>query len=218
MKIPLILRLKKEAHKNVAEAQDLIVQELYAVFDDAVIHGGTAVWRCYGGNRFSEDIDVYLAEDAAKITVLFSNFQKKGFSIEKKKMTEHSLYSRLKFNRTFVEFEAFFKKAKGCLKEYETSEGNLVSVYTLTPEQLINEKIDAYLGRRKIRDLYDVFFLLRYVTNFKEIRAKVEFLIQNFKPPIDEKELKVLILEGLIPTSQKMLEYIRNVPWEKKSI
>ncbi|MBM3309818.1 MAG: hypothetical protein FJY77_06125, partial [Candidatus Altiarchaeales archaeon] len=53
--IPLALRLKKQAHKKVAEAQDIIVRELYNVFDNAVLHGGTAIWRCYQGNRFSED-------------------------------------------------------------------------------------------------------------------------------------------------------------------
>lgn len=61
--IPLTLRLKKQAHKKVAEAQDLIVKELYSVFDGAVLHGGTAIWRCYGGNRFSEDVDAYLPRD-----------------------------------------------------------------------------------------------------------------------------------------------------------
>ncbi|MBI4140532.1 nucleotidyl transferase AbiEii/AbiGii toxin family protein [Candidatus Woesearchaeota archaeon] len=218
MKLPLIVRLKKEAHKNVAEAQDMIVRELYSVFDDAVLHGGTAIWRCYQGNRFSEDIDVYLSKDVNKINTLFLNLQKKGFLVEKKKITEHSLYSRLKWNRTFVELEALFKKVNGCLKEYETAEGNLVSVYTLTPEELISEKIDTYLGRRKIRDLYDIFFLLKYIIDFREIKAKAGYLIKNFNPPIDEKELKVLILEGLVPTSQKMMEYIKNTKWEKRNI
>ncbi|MEM1546291.1 MAG: nucleotidyl transferase AbiEii/AbiGii toxin family protein [Candidatus Methanomethylicia archaeon] len=34
--------------------------EIYNSFPEAVIHGGTAIWRCYGSNRFSEDVDVYL--------------------------------------------------------------------------------------------------------------------------------------------------------------
>jgi predicted nucleotidyltransferase component of viral defense system len=58
--IPLILRLKRANHKELAKAQDIIVKALYETFNEAVFHGGTCIWRCYGGNRFSEDIDVYL--------------------------------------------------------------------------------------------------------------------------------------------------------------
>jgi predicted nucleotidyltransferase component of viral defense system len=34
--------------------------KMYEKFPNAVIHGRTAIWRCYGSNRFSEDVDVYL--------------------------------------------------------------------------------------------------------------------------------------------------------------
>jgi len=51
--IPLILKLKKKSEKEIAYAQDIVVGELYKFFPDAVIHGGTAIWRCYQGNRFS---------------------------------------------------------------------------------------------------------------------------------------------------------------------
>ena len=107
--IPLILRLKKESHKNIALAQDILIQEIYNVFNNAVLHGGTAIWRCYEGNRFSEDLDFYLKKDINKINLVFNNLQKRGFIIEKKKITENSLFSNLKLNRTMVRFEAIFK-------------------------------------------------------------------------------------------------------------
>ena len=28
-----------------------------------VLHGGTAIWRCYAGNRFSDDLDLYVKSD-----------------------------------------------------------------------------------------------------------------------------------------------------------
>ncbi len=162
-KIPLILRLKKQMHKDIARAQDIIIKELYNMFDKAVLHGGTAIWRCYNGNRFSEDIDVYIHKDKKRINAFFENLKKKGFIINKKKIGEKSLFSRLVLNRTFVRFEALFKKPipEGSLKEYEGADGNFITVYTLTPEELTKEKIKAYLKRLKIRDIYDVFFLLR---------------------------------------------------------
>lgn len=207
--IPLILKLKKDMHKRIAAAQDLIVQELYSVFNDAVLHGGTAIWRCYKGNRFSEDIDVYIQKDIDKINLFFNNLEKKGFVIEKKKIASHSIYSTMRLDRTVVRFEALFKKVKGSLKEYETVDGNLITVYTLTPEEFICEKIDAYQKRLKIRDLYDIFFLLRY-TDQTQIKNKLNIFIKKFKKPVDEKELKVLILEGLVPTTEEIIEYIQK--------
>lgn len=206
--IPLILKLKKVIHKEVAKAQDLIVEELYKIFDKAVLHGGTAIWRCYKGNRFSEDIDVYLPKDTKNINILFKNLEKKGFIIEKKKISENSLFSKLILNRTLVRFEAIFKRQEGVLKEYETAEGNLITVYTLLPEEIIKEKTDAYLKRFKIRDLYDIFFLLRHVKDKDKVMVNLKTLIRKFKKPIDEKELKVLIIEGIIPNVGDMKSYI----------
>ena len=210
VEIPLILRLKRESHKKIAEAQDLIIRELYLVFNDAVLHGGTSIWRCYDGNRFSEDIDIYIPKEVNKINLLFKNLENKGFIVEKKKIGENSLYSNLKIGGVFVRLEALFKKAKGSLKEYETVESNFITIYTLTPEELILEKVDTYLKRLKIRDLYDIFFLLRFVKNKFEIRDKLEYLIKSFKNPLDERELKIILLEGITPNTEKMLEYIKR--------
>ena len=208
--IPLNLRLKKARHKEIASIQDLIVEELRKEFEKAVIHGGTAIWRCYGGNRFSEDIDVYVPKDIKKIESLFKNLEKRGLVIERKKVSKNSIYSLLKLGRTAVRFEALFKISAGFLKEYETIDGNLVTIRTLSPEELINEKIGAYLNRLKIRDLYDIFFLLRYVKSKKDVSSNLKKLIWGFKEPIDKNELKILIFEGLVPDTKEMLVYIKR--------
>lgn len=207
--IPLILKLKKTRHKEIAKAQDLIVEEIYNVFDKAVLHGGTAIWRCYKGNRFSEDIDVYIKRDVEKLGILFSNLEKKGFSIKKKKISENSLFSNLVFNKTAVRVEALFKNVEGILKEYETTDGNLITIYTLGAEEMIKEKVNAYSRRLKIRDLYDVFFLLRYADKSK-VNPDIKKILEQFKRPLDEQELRVLILEGLTPNVEKMVQYLRS--------
>lgn len=209
-KIPLMLRLRKQSHKDIAEAQDLIAKSLYDFFPNAVLHGGTAIWRCYNGNRFSEDIDAYIPNNPSKIDAFFNALEKDGFKIKRKKITENSLYSLLEFNRTDVRFEALFKTKKGSLKEYETVDGNFITINTLTPEELIKEKIDAYLKRLKVRDIYDIFFLLRHIKNIGEIAGDINRLSKNFKMPIDEKELKVLIIEGIVPDTEKMLDYFKR--------
>ncbi len=208
--LPLILKLKRTRHKEVARAQDIIIEELYNSFEKPVLHGGTAIWRCYSGNRFSEDIDAYLPKDVEKVSKFFSNLEKKGFLAEKKKISQNSIFSKLLFGRVMVRFEAVFKGVDGSLKEYETCEGNLITVYTLTAEALIKEKTAAYLGRLKIRDLYDIFFLLRHVKDKEKVAKDLKMLIKRFKNPEDEEELKVLIIEGVVPSTEKMVEYIRG--------
>lgn len=209
--IPLILRLRRESYKEIAKAQDIMVQSLYDVFENAVFHGGTCIWRCYGGNRFSEDIDVYIPRELEKINKFFEILEKKGFIIEKKKIGEQSIFSTLKFNRTLVRFEALFKKIQGHLRDYETAESNFLVVYALNAEELIAEKVETYLKRRKIRDLYDIFFLLKHANDLPKISLHLQNLLANFKEPLDEKELKVLILEGIVPDTSQMLEYIGRI-------
>lgn len=217
--LPLILRLKKESHKSIAKAQDIIVDELYKIFHDAVLHGGTAIWRCYHGNRFSEDVDAYLPRDVNKINLLFSHLANRGFKIEKKKVGAHSLYSKIKFGRIIVRLEALFKKVKGSLQEYESIDGNFMMVYTLLPEEFIKEKIEAYKNRHKIRDLYDIFYMLKFVENRDLVREQLLSLIGTFTFPHDEQELRTLILEGLIPKPESMIDYIkRSISYGKKEI
>ena len=208
MKIPLHLKLKKTAHQAIAYAQDLIVEEVYRFFPHAVVHGGMAIWRCYNGSRFSEDIDMYLPSREA-ITPFFEKMEQKGFTVLKKRVNENSLYSLLEFNRAQVRFEAIFAKKPGAvLKEYETVDGNLITVYTLSLLDLLDEKIAACLKRKKVRDLYDIFFLLRYVSGTKPsgLEKIKEVMIE------DEENLSALILSGPVPSVPEMKRYIKE--WE----
>ena len=206
MKLPLHLKLKKKAHQEIAAAQDMIIEEVYNFFPETVFHGGTAIWRCYQGNRFSEDIDVYLKRNE-KLDDFFQSLQRKGFRIIKKRLKENSLYSLLELNRTEVRFEATFHYKKGgILREYELIDGNLFTVFTLSPEKLLDEKIAALLKRKKIRDLYDIFFLLRHVKEYRNNDLKSVLDVKV----IDEELLPVLVLSGPIPTEKQMKEYINR--------
>ena len=209
--IPLSLRIKRARHRDIAKAQDLIVEEIYKEFENTVLHGGTAIWRCYQGNRFSEDIDVFIPRNIDKINSFFKNLEKKGFIIKKKKISNNSVFSVLDFNRTSARFESLFKSKKGFLKEYETADGNFITVHTLTPEELIIEKISAYLKRFKVRDLYDIFFLLRYVKDKNKVLDELKKLIKKFKEPADKEELKTSIIDGITPKIDEMLFYMSEI-------
>lgn len=215
-KIPLQVKLKREVHRKIAYAQDIIIEEVYKFFMNAVLHGGTAIWRVYSGKRFSEDLDFYLEKNKEKIDLLFGALEKKGFAILKKKVSENSIYSELVLDRTPVRFEATFQNIKGSLCDYELSDGNILAIYSLTVEEFIKEKTNAYLKRLKIRDLWDIFFLLKDVSNFHEVKDALGKLLKGYKKPIDEKDLQAIILEGIVPSSDEMIEYIKR-KWEKEN-
>ncbi len=211
--IPLNLKLRNKKDRELAFAQDIIVAELYKFFPEAIIHGGTGIWRCYHGNRFSEDVDVYIKRDEKKIEEFFKSLESKGFIILKKRLKENSLYSGLEFKGIETKFEATFQNKKPFFKRYETAESFFINVYTLTPEDLVIEKVETYLKRRKIRDLYDIAFLINHVESKGLIKDYLKKLIQNFVKPIDEENLANIIIVGAVPSSNQLLVEIER--WAK---
>lgn len=206
--IPIISKLKRENHKELAQAQDTMMEEIMNI-ENAVLHGGTAIWRCYDGERFSEYIDLYL-ESPKNVHLIFNAFEKRGLIPIKKKVTETSVYSKFKYNRVIIRFEALFKKVDSIIVDYRMVDTNIMAIYSLSPEQLIIEKVAAYINRLKIRDLYDIFFLLRKVKDKQQIRNKLNLLIRKYNDPVDEKDLKALIMRGIAPSSKKMIDYIEK--------
>jgi len=43
MKIPIVLKLKRAKHKEIAIVRDMAVEELYKSFNKAVLHKETAI-------------------------------------------------------------------------------------------------------------------------------------------------------------------------------
>jgi predicted nucleotidyltransferase component of viral defense system len=214
--LPLSVRLKRDVHRRMAAAQDLIVEEVYKLIPGAILHGGTAIWRCFNGKRFSEDLDFYLPKDELLINQIFNNLEKKGFTIKKKKIGENSLYSELEITRVNVRLEAVFTRTKGVLSDYETADGNFMSIYSLTPEQFLQEKTLTYMKRKKIRDLWDIYFLLHTATTLKECSKQIKKFIDTYSPPLDEADLKTIITDGITPSSKELYNYIKN-RWEQKN-
>ncbi|MGC8483884.1 MAG: nucleotidyl transferase AbiEii/AbiGii toxin family protein, partial [Thermodesulfobium sp.] len=100
------------------------------------------------------------------------------------------------------------KNIKGTLKVYQKANGSSIDVLTLRPEELILEKIEAYNDRRRIRDIYDIYFLSRIVTD-KDTKKMVKGYLSKIKKPIDENDLKAIIYEGKIPTFYDMIEELK---------
>jgi predicted nucleotidyltransferase component of viral defense system len=214
--LPLLHKLRKKIHKTIALAQDILVMKMYEDFPKAVIHGGTAIWRCYGSNRFSEDVDVYLQPRDKNKKILeefFNKLKSLGFSIRKFKLTNNTLFSKLSYENVEIRFEASFKNIKSIAKPFELTDGTFMNVLTLSAEDLILEKILAYKKRKKVRDIYDIAFLLKFVQDRNKIEKNLKEFIKTFQKPLDEKELSALIISGAVPNIEAMLEEITS--WAK---
>jgi predicted nucleotidyltransferase component of viral defense system len=209
---PLATRLKRRAHISIALAQDILMAEAYYAFPQCVLHGGTAIWRCYGGGRFSEDIDVYIPVRESGATRRFrEGVAAKGMKELKFKVTENTVFGKYDHSGWVVSFEAALRTPPASVvKPYELLDGNLMLVRTLTPEDLILEKASAYASRRKVRDLYDVFFLLNLVDDRARVLESVTRMVEGQRKPVDPEQLRATVIAGVAPSWETMLEGIRR--------
>ncbi len=206
MRIPLFNRLKKRLHVDTALLQDELVDIVYKVSPKAVLHGGTAVWRCYAGNRFSEDLDFYLGSGKGFEEGFRKALNSRGLSLLKFKKTANSIFSKISNGVVEVRFEAAFRKPKAFEPvPFERVDGSFMNVLTLSLENLLLEKLSAYRNRLLVRDLYDVFMLSSMVSPNKKLYSEVSSFLKTPKKPVDENNLKAIVFSGAVPSFEQML-------------
>lgn len=210
MKIPLEKKLRKRAHVELASLQDEVVDVLFSISDSSelVLHGGTALWRCYGGVRFSEDLDFYGSFKDDFKEKLSIELERRGLTLLKFKKAPNVIYSKITNNQTVVKLEITRSKPPGkVLRGYEKVDGSFIDIYTLSPQDLIREKIGAYMARRYIRDIYDVYFLSSLIEGDV---PEVADSLDRLPKPIDEENLKVLVYSGVAPTFKEIVDKLRR--------
>ncbi len=203
-RIPLAKMLKGRLLK-IAELQDMVVLELSKRFD-FVIHGGIAIWRVYGGKRFSRDIDIY-HQNPEIIAQHFS----KLFNVTKSRITpSKTLYLRL-VDEAIVELQASpaFREIQVVESDFWLIDGTSIVVKTLTPENLVKEKVETFLNRGMARDLYDIYYLLDFCES--GIRSELKKILPALQePPRDFSGLRELILMGKAPSFEAIVRKVRR--------
>lgn len=193
---------------KIAELQDKVIIELSSKFD-FVLHGGTAIWRIYKGKRFSFDIDIYCADPSA----IVNYFGKTGaFKMTRSKVTGSGvLYARFEEEGIEVEINAspMFKKIDAVDGEFQLAGGDSIILKTLSPEELLKEKISAFMDRKKGRDLYDIFYLIDSA-DARETGPSLKNLITSLdSPPADFGGLRELILLGKAPEFETIVRKVK---------
>ena len=95
MHLPLKNLLRKP-QASLAQLQDEALEILYAVCPEAVLHGGTAIWRCYEGKRFSEDLDFYALPKDGLQDALIAEASKRSLKVTKFRKTFATWISRVR--------------------------------------------------------------------------------------------------------------------------
>ncbi|MEK6954263.1 MAG: nucleotidyl transferase AbiEii/AbiGii toxin family protein [Candidatus Micrarchaeota archaeon] len=209
MKLPLEKRLRKRMHVQIGSLQDEAMDVLYSISDKFTLHGGTAIWRCYGGGRFSEDIDLYatkLPDDFE--TTLADALKSRALQLQKFKKTQNLIFCKISSPEAEIRLEINFSaNVKAVPIPFEKIDGSSMIVLCLSVDDLIIEKANAYISRKLIRDIYDVYFLLPKITD-AVILSRLKPLVQKFLDPFDEDNLKAIIYSGAIPTYAQMHNYL----------
>ncbi|MFH1587528.1 MAG: nucleotidyl transferase AbiEii/AbiGii toxin family protein [Candidatus Diapherotrites archaeon] len=206
MKIPLFKRLRKRLHRDLALLQDEVVDIVYGISQGAVLHGGTAIWRCYQGNRFSEDLDFYLKAGKNFRQEFSKRALSSGLELRKFRQTANTIFSSVSNGVVEVRLELALRTAKNpVVRAYEKADGSHMDVFTLSPESLLLEKIDAYRNRKLVRDFYDIYFLNMKITERGAVKKGIRDLLAGGIGPVDEKNLRTLIYSGAIPSYGQML-------------
>ena len=132
-------------------------------------------------------------------------------ALTKFRQTENAVYAKVSDQHTEMSLEISVRKGpKPVSAGYEKADGSFVEIWTLSVDDFLAEKAAAYSNRRLIRDLYDVFFLLGKTDSIRNARKELNELVSNFKVPLDEKNLKILMFSGVAPSSEAMLQKIRR--------
>ncbi len=215
MKLPLANKLKKRMQVEIGMLQDELVDIIYEIENGTVMHGGTSIWRCYGGNRFSEDLDFYIQKKEEFEKIFLNKIKERGLKSLKFKKTDNLIFSKITNGTVEVRVEFNFSaKKSGDAKNYEKMDGSTAIILSLTPEQLLLEKIDAYRNRKFIRDVYDIFYLSNIVERSDELRDRILELLGEMPEPVDEQNLETILYSGAIPSFKQMVSELKRM-WSK---
>ena len=223
------MKITDAAQQEKAGLEDVLIELLYTRYPDLVFHGGTAIWRCYGGNRYSRDLDFYYKpkspdEDSYKELIKF--FKEAGFAMKGKNYNRETRTMQfLVEGSTKMKVDMNLGYKKGTDAEYTKVDGSRIVVISLTPEELLNEKMDAYEDKLhskdqtkqpEAHDLYDIYFLTGIIEGAStQSRKRAGALIKEIgdRQPGDMGSLGHMMLSGVAPTFKLMVEKIEK--WAK---
>ncbi len=222
-------------HAEKDYLQNVLLFIIYQNFgSEIVFKGGTAMSKCYGLDRFSEDLD-FTCRKEFDLKIIDEGLKrfKIDFDSEKREFGKNYSYIiRIKgplFNgsrnsncklildfslREEILIKPVIKNIGRFLEEIPSFD-----VYVMSKEEIFAEKIRAILTRNKARDVYDLNFLVE--SGLKLNKELVNKKLAYYKIKFDEKEFVKAIknkesiwkseLSGLIKNVSDFNEVLKRV-------
>jgi predicted nucleotidyltransferase component of viral defense system len=201
----------REKQLALARLQDSVVAAVYEIDNDIVMHGGTAIWRCYNGNRFSEDIDIYLTEKQAKKfgTELTWALSRHGVKMEYPRTTRIvNVFNDLA--RTKIEGMRMEARRHPVQREYARVDGSKFYITTLSVDEFLIEKMYTYSKRRYMRDIYDIYQLVGVEEPSGKVMGELAKFMEKVEKPVDERGMVDLVYAGVAPSFETVVDAIRR--------
>ncbi len=178
--------------------QDLIKQEQFEIevlerlnskrlLTNLVFTGGTMLRLCWGLDRYSVDLDFWVTK-TLDFKMLFNDLR--NTLAENYTITD----AAHKFRTILIEFRnpvyprSLKIEIRKELKKIKSQESISFSKYsniqvklkTVSPESMMEAKIEAFLNRKEIRDIYDIEFLFKRgippVTNKENLASMLKYI------------------------------------------
>ncbi len=209
---PIEVKLRSNSQIAIARLQDSIVEAFISVDSDIILHGGTAIWRCYSGNRFSDDVDVYATDRQVKKMSheLGWALSRRGIMMDYPKYTQRVVEIHNEDARAKLESMEPERGIRPVEREYEKSDGSKIMVRTLSVQSFIMEKISTYRKRKYIRDLYDIYHLVSVEKPGHKASAGLRKLVRSAEPAMRNQNLADIVYAGAAPSFGTMINYIKG--------
>ena len=201
--------------------QTILLFILYQEYgNELVFKGGTALKKCYGLDRFSEDLD-FTCLKKIKIEKIENGL--KRFNLEYEIETKEykgglktilrikgPLYAGIRNSLCKLVIDLSFRE-NILLKPLTKTIGRFMEeipqfdVFVMQEKEILAEKIRAIMTRNKARDVYDLWFLINKNINFDN--EFVEKKLDYYKDKWDKKEFinKLKLKESIWETELKPL-------------
>lgn len=173
--------LTNKEHIEKDYFQDLLLFHVYKKTNLLVFKGGTCLYKLYGLPRFSEDLDFSLLGKADIEGIVREAAGKIGAEVKSSKKMQNSLLIKLGFRGILTSYNTLRMdiSMKNAVFAYDVKhyvppyiDINPFSLRALALKEVLAEKVHAVFAREKARDLFDLFFLLRFVEPDTELIAK----------------------------------------------
>lgn len=161
----------KKTHSQII---DEVLKYINLESDQFILKGGTALYKCYGLDRFSEDIDLDALSNQNIFNIIEQYCHKKKYPFNIQKNTGTVKRITIKYVETLdkdiekdfethgLKIETSYRR-KGFIPSDILTTVNGIKTYKIS--ELFKQKIGAYNNRYKLRDLYDICYIY---LNFKD--------------------------------------------------